>query len=100
MKTYYDLPKIANQSFSLSLNGREAIVRLHLFRGVMYADVKVDAVRMTGSTPCTSGVSFITSDATRELGGSLYFETCNGRLPSWDDFDGATCRLVHDTEGA
>lgn len=100
MKTYYDLPKIANQSFTLSLNGREALVRLHLFRGVMYADVKVDAVRMTGSTPCTSGTSFVTADVRRALGGRLYFETPDGRLPSWEDYDGATCRLVHDTEGA
>ena len=83
----------ANQEFNTFIGGVEYGFRLHLFRGMLYADVSVDGTVIARSVRCIDR-EWLFPVHPKGMAGNFRFESDrSGVYPDYEKF-GDSCRIV------
>lgn len=93
--------KDANQSFTVSLNGRTLYVRFCTFRGMLFFDAEIDGVPVVTGRRVVGGMRLLPKRYEESLGGNVAVWTSEGvgDYPSYSDMDGLNGIFLYTGEG-
>lgn len=89
------LSKVPNQSFSTTVNGHLFEFEFRTFRSIMYANVSIDGLLVQAGARCIPDTSLFGGEVNALASGVFMFLCIDGNYPSFEDFDGTTCRFVY-----
>lgn len=89
------LSKVPNQSFTTSVNGHLFEFTFRTFRGIMYANATVDGALVQAGARCVTDESVFNGTVNALADGTFSFICADGQYPSYEGFDGTTCRFVY-----
>ena len=82
-----------NQQFFTNFNGYKIGVRLHTFRGIIYASIYINDEMTRSGVKCLNGINILGNSISQMVGCELKFETTQRRTPDSSLFNGADCVL-------
>lgn len=87
--------KVPNQKFNTNINGHTFEFEFRTFRGIMYANVLIDSTLVDAGVRCMPNQSLFPGKVNYLAGGIFQFKCLDGAYPSYEGFDGTTCRFVY-----
>lgn len=87
----YDLLKVPNQRFNTNIGDNNFEFDFHTFRGVIYANVRINGEIADVNAVCTPNASLFNSVVNDAADGVFKFVSGTEDYPSYENFDGATC---------
>lgn len=85
---------VPNQQFFTENNGSKIGIRLHTYKGIVYASVYINDELKISGTKCVSGNNLLDNSLSQIVGCRIFFMTKNGVMPNSSMFGTLDCRLI------
>ena len=89
------MSNVPNQMFNTNINGHNFEFRFRTFRGIMYADVRVDGTLMQSGAKCIPNQPLFLGTVNALADGAFMFICMDELYPSYELLDGTTCRFIY-----
>lgn len=95
MKYKFDMIQgVPNQSFYTLYNDHKIDIRLHTYKGLMYASISIDDELVRSGVKCFDKVNLLGNSLAQKLKCRIYFETLYNAVPNYKNINGVDCNLI------